>query len=134
MARFLVVDDEVPLLNVTTRILRARGHDVRPFAEGADAVDALARAGFDVVVTDLDMPHMNGEAIVHATRKAAPGACVIVATGNPEVSSTDRCGGACMVYQKPIDYTALVGHVENCRSLGGARDGACPMRARFTSP
>jgi DNA-binding NtrC family response regulator len=134
MARFLVVDDEVPLLNVTTRMLRARGHEVRPFAEGADAVEALAREAFDAVVTDLDMPHMDGGAIVRATRETAPGACVVVATGNPHHSSTNRYEGACILHQKPIDYAALVGHVESCRSLGGARDGVCPMRDRVASP
>ena len=66
MPRFLVVDDDPSAVTGMTQLLTGDGHEVAPFTGGADAVDALSREPFDAIVTDLEMPHVDGHAVVRA--------------------------------------------------------------------
>ena len=58
--RLLVVDDEVELMNALCDILGAHGFDVRGVTNGADALDGLRGRPFDLLLTDLMMPGMDG--------------------------------------------------------------------------
>jgi two-component system NtrC family sensor kinase len=58
--RVLVVDDEPPVGNLLARILRDLGHEARVVASGVEALDLLDRETFDLVLTDIKMPGMNG--------------------------------------------------------------------------
>jgi len=128
VAKYLVVDDDPSAVRALTRLLEGDGHAVSPFTEGIHAVDALAREPFDAVITDFDMPHVGGAEVVRAARQLAPGACVVVSTGNPEGRRLVEAG-ACMVHDKPIDYDAIVVAVGACRARGGPGDGGtCHMK------
>jgi CheY-like chemotaxis protein len=58
--RALVVDDDDALLRVHARILSAHGYRVETAHNGSDALRALALTSFDVILSDIDMPTMNG--------------------------------------------------------------------------
>jgi DNA-binding NtrC family response regulator len=134
MARFLIVDDDVPSVNATSRFLRRQGHEAVPFTEGTRALEALAREHFDVVVTDIDMPEVDGLAVVRAARQHAPGACIAVITGNADAEALLQGSGFCAFYPKPIQYAALIANVEACLARGGRRNGVCPMLATVQTP
>jgi DNA-binding NtrC family response regulator len=124
MARFLVVDDDASALKALALLLAEDGHEVSSFTAGSDAVDALARAPFDAVVTDLEMPQVDGHAVVRAARERHPEACVVVMTARVEEAEKALAeGGACIVVDKPLDYDALARAVAECRLHGspGAR-------------
>ncbi len=129
MPRFLVVDDDPSTVKAMTQLLTDDGHVVTPFTAGADAVKALSRDAFDVVVTDLEMPDTNGHAVVQAARAHAPNACIIVtSTRGRENEAT--LAGACMVADKPIDYDAITQAVGACRTRGGPpTNGRCHLRS-----
>jgi DNA-binding response OmpR family regulator len=55
----LVVDDDPLWLEIHERILRRGGHEVRTFTSAVDALEG-ALDGYDLIVTDLDMPLLNG--------------------------------------------------------------------------
>jgi DNA-binding NtrC family response regulator len=132
MARFLVVDDDPSSVSGLSGLLQDDGHEVAPFTTGAAAVDALRRESFDAVVTDLEMPHVDGHAVVRATREHQPGACVVVVTAKAQEAWPVLVGaGACMVADKPIEYDELQRAIADCRARGGpdAR-GRCHMRSR----
>jgi PAS domain S-box-containing protein len=83
--RILVVDDDPLILNVLRTILEADGHVVATATGGREGIDAFRVAeggeGFNVVMTDLGMPHVDGHAVasaVKAMRRAVP---VILLTG-----------------------------------------------------
>ncbi len=59
--RILVVDDEPAIRKGVGRYLRQRGCAVEIAADGAKALDLVARAPFDAIVTDIQMPLMDGE-------------------------------------------------------------------------
>ena len=71
MARVLVVDDEPKLGKLTAEMLALDGHAVVRAGGGREALAELAGRAFDVVVTDLRMPEVDGLAVLTAARCAA---------------------------------------------------------------
>lgn len=131
MARFLVVDDDHHSVSGMAGLLTDDGHEVAPFSTGAAAIAALARESFDAVVTDLEMPHVDGHAVVAATREHHPDACLVVMTTRRDDSERLADSGVCIVADKPLDYEHLAKSVAECRARGGpGQHGRCHMRSR----
>ena len=65
MARILLADDEAALARLIARALALDGHCVTPAGDGAEALEALAReqGSFDLLLTDIRMPMMDGIAL-----------------------------------------------------------------------
>jgi len=131
MARFLVVDDDSLTVHGLTRLLTEDGHEVVPFMAGAEAVEAIARESFDAVLTDLEMPHIDGHAVVQATRTHLPTACLVVISSRAEDHAEALArAGACIIADKPMDYEGVTNSVHQCRARGGPGvSGRCHMRA-----
>lgn len=132
MARFLVVDDDASSVKAVAQLLTGDGHDVSPFTTGADAMRALSSESFDAVVTDLEMPHVDGHEVVRAARRHQPHACLVVATARAEEKCTDLVdAGVCIVADKPFEYEEITKAVADCRARGGpGAHGRCHMRSR----
>ncbi len=62
--RILVVDDSITVRETQRQVLEHRGYDVKTAVDGADAWHALRAGAFDLVVSDVDMPGMNGLELV----------------------------------------------------------------------
>ena len=60
LKRILVVDDSITVREVERQLLAARGYEVVVAVDGVDGWDAVRSSRFDLVVTDIDMPRMNG--------------------------------------------------------------------------
>ncbi len=136
MARFLVVDDDSSAVKAMTQLLADDGHAVAPFTAGSEAVKALASESFDAVVTDLEMPNVDGPAVVRATRARLPTACLVVVTGQArEYEKTLAEAGTCIVADKPLDYAEVTKAIAECRARGGpGAHGRCHMRSRHHDP
>lgn len=108
--RILVVDDEFMVRTVTTKLLRLRGHTVLD-ADGAPAaLNTLAEdAAFDIVVTDLSMPGMNGLELAAEIRRRHPGLPVLMLTGDTDVD--DETGVVTCVVKKPFQLDVLLGAI-----------------------
>ena len=84
LTKVLVVDDDVQLRRALVRSLRANGFDTR-YAGGYDeALQAVRYQSFDVVLTDLVMPGMEGTELVHRIHQRDPDQDVVVVTGRGE--------------------------------------------------
>jgi len=131
MARFLVVDDDGSALSSLERLLRLDGHDVSAFATGAEAVDALARERFDAVLTDLEMPHTDGHAVVEAARASHPEACVVVVSANATPAHHELLAdaGACFLAEKPLEYDDVVAAIARCHAHRAHAGKRCHERA-----
>ena len=84
--RILVIDDDVLILKVLSNALRRDGHGVVTAESGQEGIQAFeaARRGascFDVVITDLGMPHVDGNKVARAVKAASPGTPVVLFTG-----------------------------------------------------
>jgi CheY-like chemotaxis protein len=102
-ARVLLVDDDSTLVQVFARFLSRHGFSVRTCGGGAEAVEALYGGTFDVVVTDLEMPGMDGFALLAWIRQHQPGVSVVVMSGcnAPGVGRRTRAMGAVAFLEKP---------------------------------
>ena len=73
MANVLIVDDDPSILQALGRIIEGEGHDVFAVPGGVEALEVLGERGIDLAVVDLNMPDMNGIALMRWMRKAYPG-------------------------------------------------------------
>ena len=85
--RVLLVDDDPLVLGSLTQILRMDGHEVTTAAGGQAGIDEFARAQaqgepvYDLVMTDLGMPHVDGRQVAQAVKRLCPGMGVVLLTG-----------------------------------------------------
>jgi CheY-like chemotaxis protein len=77
-----VVDDEAPVRRMLLDVFRSFGYDVTIAASGDEALRLFAEGDYDVLVTDLLMPGMNGWEVIARLRRAAPRLPVIMLTGS----------------------------------------------------
>lgn len=68
MANILIVDDSASMRNMVSTTLQTQGHKVTEAADGKEAFGKAGSAQFDVVITDLNMPIMNGIDLVKNLR------------------------------------------------------------------
>lgn len=60
MAKILIVDDSVSMRNMVAATLESANHQVKDSADGLEALNIAKTGSFDAVITDLNMPKMNG--------------------------------------------------------------------------
>ncbi len=110
-ARILFVDDD-PILREFARVnLASMQATVEVAEDGADALEQLRRDHYDIVVSDLEMPRMDGFQLLSAIR-ATPSIeniPVVVATGREDVAAIDRAfeSGATAFVVKPLNWRLL---------------------------
>lgn len=85
--RILVVDDEPVVNESCRRILSARGFAVETTESGRDGLSRAARQDFDLVITDLRMPDLDGMDLVRQIRRERPHTAIVVITGYGTVPS-----------------------------------------------
>ncbi len=130
--RVLFVDDELPLRSVVTRLLSRRGVDVVSVGDAVSAVERLREEPFDLLLTDFQMPDMDGFALLAHVREHYPDLPAIMMTGHASVQHAVQAmnGGAVDYLPKPFSTDALADRV-----LGQirARREAPPATRRETS-
>jgi CheY-like chemotaxis protein len=117
----LVVDDNAVNRTVAAEMLRKRGHRVEVACNGAEAVAAMARERFAVVLMDLHMPIMDGYAATRAIRVQegqGPRAAIVAMTSDTLDSVREACFAAGMDdhLAKPVTGAALAAAVERWRA------------------
>jgi DNA-binding NtrC family response regulator len=78
--RVLVVDNDREMVNLLERHLQAEGFQVTPISAGAEALAALGRADYDVILTDLVMDDVDGLRVLSEAQRLQPAARVILMT------------------------------------------------------
>ena len=125
MTTVLIVDDDPLNRSMLSMSLKSEGHDVLEVVDGRDAIAMLERETVDLVLTDIEMPEMDGyEVLRHRAKDDALRAIpFIVLSGVDEMSSIIECIklGAEDYLHKPFDPVLL-----------HARVGACLDKKRMT--
>lgn len=85
--RMLVIDDDPSVREVVSYLLVSFGYDCETAADGATGLARFDEGGWDVVLTDLAMPGMNGWEVSEAIRRRFPTMPIVLVTGlsGPEV-------------------------------------------------
>jgi len=109
-ASILIVDDEAAHLKALCDTLSIEGYATTGTPSARTALDMLRAQPFDVLLTDLMMPEMNGIALLNAARELAPDIACIVMTGHGTIDSAVEAmkGGAIDYVLKPIKLSALM--------------------------
>ncbi len=108
MANILVCDDERSICGVLEIALRKQGHRVETVNSGDAAKKKLDSAIYDVVVTDIKMPHTDGLEVMRHARRVSPDSAVVLMTAVGELESAIeavRAGAFDYIIKEP-------GHVE----------------------
>lgn len=121
--RVLVVDDDIPILEAISDLLRAEGYDVREEPESLRAVQSAREFDPDVVLLDLMMPGADGLSVARGLRGAAPAREVplVLMTAHPEAARFATEMAAWSWLRKPFSARALLRAVEG--NPGPARTG-----------
>ncbi len=86
-ARILVVDDEPDVRLLLAREISDRGHEMVVAADSAQAMEEMGRGDFDVVLTDVSMPGMDGMGLTECIKRSRPDTEVIVMAGYTSIES-----------------------------------------------
>ncbi len=89
-ARILVVDDEELIRDLLKMVLMDEGYTVVTAADGEEAIQHLNSSPFDLVITDLVMPKVNGVEVLRAAKGIDPDYPVMVITGYPSVETVTK--------------------------------------------
>ena len=119
--RILFVDDDVFLLNGLRRLLRScrKEWEMEFYSSGEEVLGSLREQPADVVVSDMRMPGMDGEAVLSAVRAQHPGTIRIILSGQSEKEAAFRTVGPAHQYlTKPCNGDDLKRVVRRACALG----------------
>jgi DNA-binding response OmpR family regulator len=116
--RVLVVDDDARARDAVALLLEAEGYDASVAGDGEEATGLVASWRPDLVLTDLQMPKLDGRGLLERLRREAPGTPVIVlsagvGTASGAVEGLDAAG----FFTKPVRIDALLALIREL--LGG---------------
>jgi signal transduction histidine kinase len=112
--RILVVDDYFLNALVLEKLLKRKGHTVKHAGNGVEALDLLQNGEFDLVITDISMPEMDGLEFTAKVREGTAGPRnadipILALTAHAEKGDRDRilAGGMNGYFTKPVAFQAL---------------------------
>lgn len=119
MAKILIVEDDSAVRDLMRVWLDGDAHDVTEAADGAAAIREVGAASFDLVVTDIVMPEMEGTEMIMNLRRTSPNLKIIAVSGGGAFggnSYLDVAGklGANRTLAKPLlrmDFLSVVNEV-----------------------
>jgi DNA-binding response OmpR family regulator len=114
--RALIVEDDGAILNLVKIVLQREGFVVEGVKNGAAAIELLASVAYDLLILDLMLPGLGGEALLGYLEETQPKYLrrVIVTTASPARMSCDFLQRICHVLAKPFDIDRLILIAREC--------------------
>lgn len=122
-AKILIVDDEQFVRDLLEKVLHRRGHEVVVVGDADQALKTLEGAEFDLLLTDVVMPGMDGFDLLRRVKSAYPQIKVIVLTGYARKQSISDflLYGADEYLSKPFQVHELISAVDRVTGAPPAR-------------
>jgi len=113
MARILLAEDDEDMRRFLVKALVKAGHDVASFSEGLSAFEELKGAAFDLLLTDIVMPEMDGIELARRASELDPDIKIMFITGFAAVAlnSDSAAPKNAKVLSKPVHLRELVSEV-----------------------
>jgi FixJ family two-component response regulator len=110
-----VVDDDRRVLESLAELLESAGYAVRLFASAAALLERDNLVEFDCLISDIDLPRIDGFELLHLLHTARPELPVVLITGHPELAdrSSPISRGCCRLFRKPFDAQELLAAVSD---------------------
>jgi CheY-like chemotaxis protein len=109
--RILVVDDEPLSVKFISNFLRKEGYEVTEAFDGAKAIELIENLQFDLVVSDVRMPYLDGVGLAMYVRSMDPNLPIILITGVPTDITPKLNNVPCL--SKPLSLADLKSNIEN---------------------
>ena len=119
----LLVEDEKMLRESLAELLRDEGYQVAEASNGREGYDQILKQPFDLVITDMRMPEMDGMTLLQNIQKAAPSTPVVVITafGTVESAVAAMRTGAADYLIKPVQFEDVLVRVRRALEVGELR-------------
>ena len=124
MTVLLLVDDDVDTLQALQSVIEAAGYEVVPASDGADALAKLDAFNPRIVITDWQMPNMDGWALCQQVRILPQYAGVPVILLSANVQPVEPFGCWSAFFRKPANFEALLGCISTLCSTSRTSRGA----------
>jgi two-component system capsular synthesis sensor histidine kinase RcsC len=113
----LLVDDDPTLRDLVAMVLQGEGHSVRIAPDGKDALEHFVAGQFDLVLTDVSMPRLDGIGLAKALLDIDPSQRVMLLSGDGD-GIQEKLPNVDGVLQKPISFSSLK---QTIRAFAGSR-------------
>jgi len=115
MAKILVVDDETPIRRTLRDILEFEGYEVEEASDGLECIAKVQKEKFDVIITDIKMPKMDGIEALERLQILSPETPVIMVSGHGTIDTAVEAvkKGAFDFISKPPDLNRMLITVRN---------------------
>jgi chemosensory pili system protein ChpA (sensor histidine kinase/response regulator) len=124
----VIADDSISVRKFIGRMLEKSGYRVRLAADGLEAAEIIAQVGCELLITDLEMPRMNGYELMAHLRQGAAAAPfpILVVTSRAGAKHRDRAvkEGAAAFLTKPVQEDQLLSIVEDLIGVEGMQGTA----------
>lgn len=123
--RILVIDDDRSARMLLERVLTRAGHQVLLVDTAGEGLEALRQGGFDLLVTDKNLPDVDGLELLRRARETNPGLQVILMTGFPTAETRSHAQelGVHSYITKPFGVHDILGV---CEAAIAASGGSAP--------
>jgi len=126
--RIFFVDDEPQVRKIVQRTIERYGYDVICFEDGMSCLDELSVGDCDLLITDVNMPGLDGLELLEKVKKIRPLLDVLIVTGYGDIPMAVRAvkSGAYDFVEKPLDRDRLIPVIQNILS----NDGGSELRGK----
>jgi DNA-binding response OmpR family regulator len=110
MAKILLIDDDLQMLNIVSLYLKKDGHEITTAANGNEGIKLLGSQQFDLVITDVLMPERDGYEVLMWLKKQTNRPKIIAVSGGSvsidpsSLLGTSKLMSADIVLTKPLDF------------------------------
>ena len=114
MSKILLIDDSRSTLEIAERILEDAGYQVHAYTDGRVALKVLQREAFDLIVTDIYMPELDGLELIREERRLCPHVPIVAMSGmsgKRNMLPVATRMGACQTVPKPFSKADLLSAV-----------------------
>jgi CheY-like chemotaxis protein len=111
--KILVVEDEPGNLNLISHFLNQAGYDVSGAKDGVEATELLGQSRFDLVLSDLRMPNMDGLALASHILSSEPATPILLMTAYNFDNRADMLELGVRCLKKPFSPNQLLSEIQN---------------------
>ena len=124
--RALIVEDDAAILSMVKKVLEREQFVVEAVTRGAEAIDLLRVAAYDLLILDLMLPDVSGEDVLDYLGEVQPKYLrrVIVTTASPRRFANEFLERICRLLIKPFNIDQLILYARECAAGEGCPDPA----------
>ncbi len=135
-AKILIVDDEMAIRETLKSILEEEGYECAVAADGLDALEKLEKNNFDVIISDIKMPNMDGMELMDRVSNISPETFFIIMTAYASVQTAIETlrKGAYDYLIKPVEFDDLLIRLKRLLNFKKLSLENKTLRKRISSP